>query len=534
MGLLVICTSNPSLVRPRASNERKPSQSLERRKTRRKMLRLGPKAPKKKRKPKQQQQQEQEQQQQQQQGGGDAIVPAPAESTATEAIEAPQSSGALPKTPLDGQIPQPPDAQPGQVAATIPPAPSHRLPLSRGQAVTSAPTQTQTAQGVDALQDVIGSSGVDLGAEEHAMGLQGAQASGEVRAAVYANSSSFLDPFTLSARVLQIAKKNDLQVEGAVLQYLSLATKSRVRSLVESMITASRHRTWSSHEREPSFWERKKSLEDGATPMYHQRIRTDPQKQLRALERVERTNEQAARRIRFERDEKEAAGTLDDDVEMADGGISREATKKRPLGAAAQAKNMSEDVRRRLANNTAARALGPAANTPKWMQMSAAVNASAAASPLANRTGSVSAEDKGSSADVSGTSTPGGLGALPRPRFAPQPSGILSQGSVKGSGLSGGLKKEWSGLAPHAHTGRVSVTGAVDGNIKSSGWADLAERQRAKEAEEKARARQVTMQDALHALEMEAPASLGRGSGRRALYRARAVGYATEHSRTDT
>lgn len=243
--------------------------------------------------------------------------------------------------------------------------------------------------------------------------------------------------------------------------------------------------------------------------MYHVAVHREPSVALAALERVERVQEQAARKLRMERDEREANAALlgaeGGDADMADAsgsGTPLGGAKRKPVSQAAQAKNMSEEVRRRLANNTAARQLGGSSNTPKWMSLGGAAAALASAPDSPSPSG--------------GAGGGGGISSLPKPRFAPLAGG-LKQPSTPG------LKRDWA-LAPS--TLGTSSSANPAGGASTGGWADLSARQRQREAEERRRHLAVTMPDALHALDMERAAGKGRGSGEGAAYRARAKGFA--------
>jgi hypothetical protein len=258
--------------------------------------------------------------------------------------------------------------------------------------------------------------------------------------------------------------------------------------------------------------------------MYHVAIDSRPAAQLAVLERVERVEEQRARKLRVEREEREAnpllaaaasaaAGAGEGDSEMLDGSGGPSTPRadlagRKKIGATQAAKNMSEDVRRRLANNTAARQLG-GASTPKWMSLATASNSALNGSPLASR----STEE--------GDGTPGGS-SLPKPRFAPL------AGASLGKALPGTPGSKWSGLGPSSFASSSTPTG-----IKSSGWADLGARQRQQEEERRRQLLMVSLPDALHALEMERAAGKGRGSGEKALFRARALGYVGERKREE-
>ena len=154
---------------------------------------------------------------------------------------------------------------------------------------------------------------------------------------------------------------------------------------------------------------------------------------------------------------------------------------------------MSEDKRLKLANKTAAQALGISTNSKAWMfGGGAGSGGSGANSPFG-----------------SGRAGPGGS-RLPKPRFTPVAAGA--------KGDEGGQDGEAGG------TGGGDWAGTRSGSISVGGWGDLAARQRLKEEEEREARRRVNLQDALHALEMERSGGAGRGSGEEILYVCHALG----------
>lgn len=378
---------------------------------------------------------------------------------------------------------------------------------------------------VDQLQDVLGSSGVDLRAEENAMyrrNLTSAPNSFEqARNAEEERASSFyLELMPLSYRVHKIAQMNGLYVDADVLQHISSAAKIRFRNLIESMVSASRHRQWSSHLRPPPMYGKGKSA------MYHEEIEEDPSKLLSVLARVEKAQEQAARQRRMQREEQEAdlansaARGEAEDATMTDGtqvglhqsslsgsngqanasqtsidgvgNLSQEDAKrkvKKP-GISTAARNMTEDKRLRLANNTAAQAMGLSAGSKAWMFGG----------------GSVPKDVNKVKGGKSGSS-------LPAPRFGSK--AINAQGNAVDDSTSS------------TQNGANGTNSFSASSINPGGWGDLAARQRHREEEEQKRKRIVNLDDALHALEMERKGGAGRGSGERVLYVTRVLGRPT-------
>jgi hypothetical protein len=145
--------------------------------------------------------------------------------------------------------------------------------------------------------------------------------------------------------------------------YLALAVRARLQDLITQMIAASHHRTDTQFDRPASLYE------DG-TPMWSIAVRSDVAKQLAALEKAEREDEMKVRRERKERAELAAQQAKDlagqgvggsgaspeggfDDGEG--GGLKK---KRKKDGPGVTARNMSEDVRKKMSNAVASQAAG--------------------------------------------------------------------------------------------------------------------------------------------------------------------------------
>lgn len=142
--------------------------------------------------------------------------------------------------------------------------------------------------------------------------------------------------------------------------YLALALRARLQDLVVAMIAASRHRTEAQYDKTPSMYE------DG-TPMWSVVIRSDLGKQLAALEKSEREEEMKIRRERKERADLAAAHAANlaaqasgsaggMAIDEEDGGAPKK--KKKKEGPGVTARNMSEDVRKKMSNAVASQAAG--------------------------------------------------------------------------------------------------------------------------------------------------------------------------------
>ncbi|KAF9122937.1 hypothetical protein BG015_005434 [Linnemannia schmuckeri] len=97
----------------------------------------------------------------------------------------------------------------------------------------------------------------------------------------------FMNENLLTATVTRFAGRHELMVDREVIAYLALATKERLRVLIERMVHASQHR------RRSSFLETLSPplMYDADHPMFRLGVSQDVKKQLLALERAERGEE---------------------------------------------------------------------------------------------------------------------------------------------------------------------------------------------------------------------------------------------------
>lgn len=164
--------------------------------------------------------------------------------------------------------------------------------------------------------------------------------------------------------------------------YMALALRARLQELITAMIDAAHHRT-------DTQFDRPVSLYDDGTPMWRIVVRSDVAKQLAALERIEREEETKVRKERKELAEMAAAHAAAlaaqaaggpialndsgyDDGDSANGGPKK---KRKKDGPGVTARNMSEDVRKKMSNAVASQAAGLGGKYA-WMN---AANAAAAA-----------------------------------------------------------------------------------------------------------------------------------------------------------
>jgi hypothetical protein len=194
--------------------------------------------------------------------------------------------------------------------------------------------------------------------------------------------------------------------------YLALALRARLQELIVEMIAASHHRTDTQFDRPASLYE------DG-TPMWSILVRGDVAKQLASLEKVEREEEVKVRRERKERAEMAAAhaaalasqvagsgGAMAlDGYDDLDGGGKK---KKKKDGPGVTARNMSEDVRKKMSNAVATQAAGLGGKYA-WMNASNAATATPKSKTAAPSTNSPAASAAGTPATT--TAPAGGAAA---------------------------------------------------------------------------------------------------------------------------
>ena len=201
------------------------------------------------------------------------------------------------------------------------------------------------------------------------------------------------DTRNLGTRIREIGTQLKVtKVPEDSVNYVALALRARLQELVEAMIEASQHREDSQFERPASHYE------DG-TPMWSLVIRADVSKQLAAIEKVEREEEIKVRRERKERADMAAAHAaalenqangaamiIDANESQEDGQPKKK--KKKVDGPGVTARNMSEDVRKKMSNAVASQAAG-LGQKYAWM------NASASSAPASKPKPAVSTTNTG-------------------------------------------------------------------------------------------------------------------------------------------
>ncbi|KAJ3744366.1 transcription initiation factor TFIID component TAF4 family-domain-containing protein [Lentinula detonsa] len=267
------------------------------------------------------------------------------------------------------------------------------------QSSTSTPSVAANSidtSDINTLRDALGSTGVDLRAEEESLQRTSDSSltyrSYEDRTRKQPSKPNFNTTY-LSNTILQITSAHKLtnpHPSADTVNYLALALRARLQDLITAMITAARHRTDTQFDSAPSMYE------DGS-PMWSILVRSDVAKQLAALEKVEREEETKIRRERKERADMAAAqaaalaaqsvgssnggsGGVEDDQDGFGGGAKK---KRKKDGPGVTAKNMSADVQKKMSNAAASHAAGlagryawmtaGASSTPKKPAVAAAI-----------------------------------------------------------------------------------------------------------------------------------------------------------------
>ena len=156
--------------------------------------------------------------------------------------------------------------------------------------------------------------------------------------------------------------------------YVALALRFRLQGLLTAMIAAARHRTDAQFDRPPSTYE------DGQ-PMWSIKVRSDVAKQLEALQKAYREEDMKERRERKERQDAQAAqaaaltaaaGAAGADGAPAEGEEGGPKKKKKKEVPGVTARNMSEDVRKKMSNAVASQAAGLGTGKYAWMSAASA------------------------------------------------------------------------------------------------------------------------------------------------------------------
>ncbi|ORX92250.1 hypothetical protein K493DRAFT_285922 [Basidiobolus meristosporus CBS 931.73] len=372
----------------------------------------------------------------------------------------------------------------------------------------------------DALTDVMGYAGVDLKEESdnilrdsETMNKHNGQGALETD---QTKTQDFMSLTVLKKIVGKIAEPHRLTgIDPDFMVYLALAAQERLKSLVEQMIVASKHRVVSHHIPAPP-------LDANHHPMYKIAVSQDVKKQLLALERVERESERQRKRMITDREKRLAQeNTENEDKEDGKEGENKKSKKvrrKEGSGPGVTARNMSEDIRKKITNQTALLSAGGVRKS--WMLMGAGSDASSPAPSTSSKTAASSPAQspRPQSPTIKTRPTPTTPSEPPTPstpqttvqkppstpNYTPSPLANRGRGRPSKSHLRNALK---GGLAPQrsqSAPGFVLPPSTV--NRPSSVGPSNA-----------SATRKVTVRDALFCLERDTAAPVGYGNGERVL-----------------
>ncbi|EIN11022.1 TAF4-domain-containing protein [Punctularia strigosozonata HHB-11173 SS5] len=249
------------------------------------------------------------------------------------------------------------------------PIPNPQTPVPAPALRQNAPTSSLDTADVATLNDALASGGVDLRAEEESLHRPYDQhqpyRAWEDRTRKQPPTPNFSVHF-IGSTMRSIGSQHKVtKIPEDSVNYIALAVRARLQDLITAMIAASAHRT-------DAQFDRPASLYPDNSPMWSIVIRSDVQKQLAALEKVEREEEQRVRRERKEREDmaaSQAAALAAQTTGMGDGldEDGQPKKKKKKEGPGVTARNMSEDVRKKMSNAAASHAAGLSTNKYAWM-----------------------------------------------------------------------------------------------------------------------------------------------------------------------
>ncbi|EAU82670.2 hypothetical protein CC1G_08827 [Coprinopsis cinerea okayama7 len=304
-----------------------------------------------------------------------------------------------------------PAATPAATATSTPVAPAHTPAVATAQTTTAPVTAAMPAaqaanantldtSDISTLNDALGSAGVDLRAEEESLQRHDAHGTSHLQShSLYMQNRPYedrsrkqpvkpaFDTRALGTTMRAIGSQHKVtKIPDESINYLALALRARLQDLVTAMIRASKYRKQAQFDRPASFYETLNNVNnamdvDGVkmesqTPMWSVVVRSDVGKQLAALEKAEREEEMRIRRERKERQEMAAAnlasmsqaGTPGADPSLGANALSASGgseepdgqpkKKKKKDGPGVTARNMSEDVRKKMSNAVATQAAG--------------------------------------------------------------------------------------------------------------------------------------------------------------------------------
>lgn len=290
--------------------------------------------------------------------------------------------------------------------------------------------------------------------------------------------------------------------------YLALCLRARLQDLVVGMIKAANHRTDVTFDRPASLFE---DVNGGSatgtgtgTPMWSILIRSDVAKQLAALEKAEREEETRIRKERKERADLQAAhaAALAAQANAGAAGVSSGAVastsdgggvaedhdamgtakkKRKKEGPGVTARNMSEDVRKKMSNAVATQAAGLGGRYA-WMTA-----ANASSGPPLKPKPAVTATT------TTATTTTTTMAATTSPVAAATPAGTANIAMSNTTATGTTTMSSWA--RPYVPIAKKSANSAKD------------------ESEHDTRTT-ITMRDAMFVIEKERGHGGGRGSAR--------------------
>ncbi|OSC97963.1 hypothetical protein PYCCODRAFT_1447748 [Trametes coccinea BRFM310] len=236
---------------------------------------------------------------------------------------------------------------------------------------------------VATLNDALGSAGVDLRAEEETLQRSNdnyySYRPYEDRSRKQPAKPNF-DTRILGQTMRTIGTQHKVpKIPEDSVNYVALALRARLQDLLVAMIAAAQHRTEAQYDRDPSTYE------DGR-PMWSVVVRADVAKQLAAIEKAEREEEMRVRRERKERQEAAAAAQSAAAAQAAGAAAATEGVgaeeeggpkkKKKKEGPGVTARNMPEDLRKKMSNAVAKQAAGLGTGKYAWMTAAASSSSS--------------------------------------------------------------------------------------------------------------------------------------------------------------
>ncbi|KAG0040447.1 hypothetical protein BGZ82_002531 [Podila clonocystis] len=440
---------------------------------------------------------------------GASMVPTPAlPSTggpSTPASGAP-SPGAFNRVSLPGQQ---------KAAATPTPGASSGSHAGAGTGTGSSAAKSTAAAAAnektnyDNITDVMGYVGVDLKEESDNIMRDNdgySKASGGADVQDRTRIQNFVNATLLKAKMERIATSHKLTVDADVLTYLAMAAQERLRGLAEQMIHASKHRGQSQSTTVPPLYD-----EDHA--MYKVGVTQDVKKQLLAIERVEREEEFKRKEMIAERERKAALGEdLDENGEPRSGGgasgpgSGNKKKKQKEGGPGVSARNMTEEARKKVANQTALGFAGGSGRSYSWMM--------------------------GGGGAGGGGGGGGGVGGAGGGAASPMASSGAGAASASSPAASGPSKPSMSRTSTMpASTPSISVGGGSPGHASGTGSPSLSRGASVggggsmvlppstlgRPASLRDTSRKVNVKDALFCLERDRGGGGGEGSGQRVL-----------------